>query len=68
MNFSMPITHKIIHHMYAWTFPHATALTTVTTSDSIIWVYNDSKQENYVNIAAWGNCGGNKHADQKSMH
>ena len=68
MNFSMPITHKQIHHMYAWTFPHATALTTVITSDSRVLVYNGSKQRNYVNIAAWGNCGGNKHAVKRNIN
>ena len=67
MNFAMPITNKSIHHMYAWTFPHATALTIATTSDSKILVKSGTKSEHYVNVAAWGNSGGSKHAERRNM-
>ena len=40
MNFAMPLTNKVIHHMYAWAFPHATALSIALTSDSRILVQN----------------------------
>ena len=67
MNFAMPISDKSLHHMYAWTFPHATALTIAVTSDGRILVHNGTTQEQYVNVAAWGNSGGSKHAERRNM-
>ena len=68
MNFAMPITNKSIHHMYAWTFPHATALTIAITSDSKILVKSGTKSEHFVNVAAWGNSGGSKHAERRNVN
>ena len=58
MNFAMKIFNSSMHHMYAWTFPHATALTIAVTSDSKVLVHSGSSQEYSVNVAAWGNSGG----------
>ena len=65
MNFAMEITHKTVHHMYAWTFPHATALTTASTNDGYVFVHNQSDSTNLANVAAWGNSGGSKHAEKR---
>ena len=54
--------------MYAWTFPHATALTIAITSESKILVKSGENSAHFVNIAAWGNSGGSKHAERRNMH
>ena len=54
MNFAMKIFNSSMHHMYAWTFPHATALTIAVTSDSKVLVHSGGSQEYSVNVAAWG--------------
>ena len=67
MNFVMPVTNKIMHHMYAWTFPHATTLTIAHTSDSKILVHSGTTPGRTVNVAAWGNSGGSKHAEKRDL-
>ena len=67
MIFAMPIRHKSLHHMYAWTFPHATALTVATTSKYKILVHNETDKGKRVNVAAWGNSGGFKHAEKRKL-
>ena len=68
MNFAMPLTNKVIHHMYAWAFPHATALSIALTSDSRILVQNGITPERTINIVAWGNSGGSKHAERRNIN
>ena len=68
MNFAMPITNKVMHHMYAWTFPHATALTIAVTSESKVLVHSGKIPEHFVNVAAWGNSGGSKHAERRNIN
>ena len=68
MNFAMPITNKVIHHMYAWTFPHATALTIAHTSDCKILVKSGTTSKQFVNVVAWGNSGGSKHAERRNIN
>ena len=68
MNFSMPITNKVMHHMYAWGFPHATALTIALTSESKILVHSGTNREHSLNVAAWGNSGGSKHAERRNVN
>ena len=68
MNFAMPITNKVVHHMYAWTFPHATALTIAHTSDCKILVQSGTTSKRSVNVAAWGNSGGSKHAERRNIN
>ena len=68
MNFAMPITSKIMHHMSAWTFPHATALTIAHTSDCKILVKSGTTSKQFVNVVAWGNSGGSKHADRRNIN
>ena len=54
--------------MYAWTFPHATALTIAITSDSKILVKSGTNTEQFVNVAAWGNSGGSNHAERRNIN
>ena len=67
MNFAMKISNKSMHHMYAWAFPHATALAIAVTSGSKILVHNEKSQAFSVNVAAWGNSGGFKHAEKRNL-
>ena len=68
MNFAVPITNKVMHHMYAWAFPHATALTIAVTSESKVLVHSGTTPEHSLNVGAWGNCGGSKHAERRTTN
>ena len=68
MNFAISITNKVMHHMYAWTFPHATALTIALTSESKVLVHSGTTREHSLNVAAWGNSGGSKHAERRNIN
>jgi len=55
--FAVPIQNNSVHHQYAWSFPHCTALPIGILNEKII-TENCSDPKKDINLVAWGSSGG----------